>query len=123
MNIAMDNSPLRDYAMPGVMTDPGGQAPLLDGLPRDVASLVQVIQGLAVHVFWAERYGLSLSDERKSEVNLRGVRDKLARLQELDERPLIQARPLERKLVCNCRDCCALRATFLMHLGVPDRAR
>ena len=47
---------LNYYAQPGPMTDPHDQAHLLDNLPTDIPSLVKVVQGVMVHIFWAERY-------------------------------------------------------------------
>jgi len=117
--------PLEYYAQPGLMTDPKEYAPLFKGLPADTlcASLCQVVQGLMVHIFWAERHGLKLSDERKQEVELRWVTRMLARIRELDDRPLTQARPLDKKLVGNCRDHTTLLCAILRHQGVPARAR
>ncbi len=78
---------------------------------------------MLVHIFWAERYGLSLPEERKQEVALRSVAEKLERLLELDSRPLDKARPLEMRLVGNCRDFSVLLASILRHHGTPARAR
>jgi hypothetical protein len=111
------------YAQPGRMTDPGSYAALLDALPRDIPALVKALQGVMVHIFWAESYGLHLSDERKTEVQLRRVDKQLARIIELDDRPLTEARPYERKLVGNCRDFSVMLAAILRHQGVPARAR
>jgi len=105
------------------ITTPGAQAALLEGLPLTVPALRDVVQGLMVHVFWAERYGLKLSPERQAEVQLRWVERQLARIAELDPRPLTEARPVERKLVGNCRDHSTLLASLLRHQGVPARAR
>ncbi len=114
---------LHFYATPGALTDPGEHAELFVDLPMDLAILCEIVQGLMVHVFWAERYGLSLSDDRKAEVQIRGVAQKLTRLLELDDRPLTEARPLERKLVGNCRDFSLLLCAMLRHQGIPARAR
>jgi len=111
------------YAQPGPMTDPQEQAHLLNDLPADIPSLVKVVQGVMVHIFWAERYGLTLSDERKDEVNLRFIPKMLARLAALDDRPLTIPRDLERKLVGNCRDHSTLLCAILRQQGVPARAR
>ncbi len=111
------------YASPGPMTDPGPYASLLAGLPSAIPDLVQVVQGLLVHVFWAEQYGLSVSDERKAEVQLRLVQDKLARIRQLDGRPLAEPRPLDKKLVGNCRDFSVTLCALLRCRGVPARAR
>jgi hypothetical protein len=55
--------PLEYYAHPGPMTDPKKYASLFEGLPTTIPALCQVVQGLLIHIFWAERYGLALSDE------------------------------------------------------------
>jgi hypothetical protein len=119
----LESDSLTYYAEPGRMTDPGPHAALLDALPDDVPSLVKSLQGVMVHIFWAESYGLQLSDERKAEVNLRRVDAQLARIVELDDHPLSEARPYERKLVGNCRDFSVMLAAILRHQGVPARAR
>ncbi len=111
------------YASPGIMTDPGQVATLLDDLPTSISELCGVVQGLLVHIFWAERYGIVLPEARKQEVSLRALSDKLARILELDDEPLTRARPLERRLVGNCRDFSIVLCAFLRHQGVPARAR
>jgi hypothetical protein len=115
--------PLEFYAAPGALTDPRAHAHLFADLPRDAASLCKIVQGLMVHIFWAERYGLVLSDERKNEVQIRPVARKLARILELDPRPLTEPRALDRKLVGNCRDHTVLLTALLHHCGIPARAR
>ncbi|MBI5304187.1 MAG: transglutaminase domain-containing protein [Chloroflexi bacterium] len=116
-------NPLEYYAQPGKMTDPRAHAPLLADLPRDLAALVRVVQGLLIHIFWAERYGLKLAEERKQEVQIRAVAQGLARIRELDSRPLSDPRALEQKLVGNCRHFSVMLVTLLKHQGVPARAR
>ncbi len=37
--------PLEYYARPGLMTDPGEHASLLDGLPTEIPALCQVVRG------------------------------------------------------------------------------
>ena len=46
------------YARPGLMTNPGEHAGLFDGLPAAIPALCQVVQGLLLHIFWAERHGI-----------------------------------------------------------------
>jgi len=111
------------YATPGIMTDPGQYAPLLDALPTDIAALSEAVQGLMLHIFWADKYGVTLSGARKEEVQLRRVDARLARILELDDRPLTEARPHARKVVGNCRDFAVLTTAILRHHGVPARAR
>jgi hypothetical protein len=114
---------LKDLATQSAITSPGDQIGLYDNLPTGVAALCDVVQGLMVHVFWAHQYGLTLSPERQAEVQLRYVSAQLARILELDPRPLTTARPVDNKLVGNCRDHSTLLASMLRHQGVPARAR
>lgn len=111
------------YLQQGVMSDPGSYAEMFRTLPTDVAGLAQSLQGLMVHVFWAESYGLALSDERKAEVQIRPVHRKMQRLLEIDGRPLTEARPPELRLVGNCRDFSLMMAAMLRTQGIPARAR
>jgi hypothetical protein len=114
---------LEYYACAGPMSDPKDYAGQFDAFPADIADLCQIIQGLMVHIFWAERYGLSLSEERKQEVNIRSVSQQIRRILELDERPLTVSRPLEKRLVGNCRDFTLLLCAILRYQGIPARAR
>lgn len=91
--------------------------------PDDVATLVHIVQGLLVHVFWAERYGLHLTPARKEEVNLRSFAEKFPQLLKLDSASLSQPRPLEKRLVGNCRDFSTFLAALLKLKGVPARVR
>ncbi len=105
------------------MTHPGPYASLYTDLPSELPALVQVVQGLLVHIFWAERYGLNLSEERKGEVQLRSVERRLARTLELDPNSLATPRPNEKKIVGNCRDFSVTLASMLQAKGIPARPR
>ena len=111
------------FSQHGKITDPGRYADLYADLPSDVPSLVEVVQGLMVHIFWAERYGLNLPEERKAEVQLRSMKHRLQRTLELDSSPLIAPRPNERKIVGNCRDFSVTLASMLQSKDIPARAR
>jgi hypothetical protein len=116
-------NPLEYYAAPGVMTDPREHTQLFADLPRDLASLCKIVQGVMLHIFWAEQYGIKLSDERKTEVQIRSVARKLTRILELDPRPLTEARSLDKKLIGNCRDFSLMLTAMLCSQGVAARAR
>lgn len=123
MPTMFDRSALDYFSTPGLITTPGHQVALLHDLPTDLPSLCRVVQGLMIHVFWAEQYGIQLSAERKAEVQLRWVNRQLAHIQELDARPFYEPRPPEKRLVGNCRDFSVLLTTILRQQGVPARAR
>jgi len=116
-------NPLAFYANPGLMTDPGDFTNLFDELPRNIPELCRIVQGLMIHIFWAEQYGLQLPEKRRDEVQLRSVADKLAHILELEARPLTEARPPDKRLVGNCRDFSVMLTAILRHQGVPARAR
>lgn len=111
------------FAQYGVMTDPHAYASHYTDLPEDIPTLVKGVQGLLVHIFWAERYGLTLPRERQAEVQLRSMERRLARTLELDPAPLNVARPLEKKAVGNCRDFSLTLASLLQSKGIPARPR
>lgn len=111
------------FAQYGTITHPGPYANLYTDLPADVPSLVNVVQGLIIHIFWAERYGLSLPEERQAEVQLRTMERRLARTLELDPSPLTTPRANEQKIVGNCRDVSVTLASILQSKGIPARPR
>ena len=118
----MDTS-LTAFSQQGPISDPGKYASLFDDLPTSIYDLVRIVQGVTIHVFWAERYGVKHTPERQAEVQLRTMPRRLERTLELDPRPLTEPRALEQKLVGNCRDHSLLLAAMLRHQGVPARAR
>ncbi len=115
--------PLEYYAHPGPMTDPRDQANMFRDLPAAIPALCQVVQGVLLHIHWAERYGQKLSEERKQEVNIRSVAQRLARMRQVNRLPIVIPRPIEERQVGNCHDFSTLLCAMLQHQGVPARAR
>jgi hypothetical protein len=111
------------YTRPAEMTAGCGHAPMFDELPRDVAALAHVVQGLLLHEHWAPAYGVALSDERRSESHIRPVEHMLDRLLAHDGRPLSVGRPVDARLVGVCRHFTVLLVAMLRAKGVPARAR
>jgi len=117
-------NPLDYYACHGQITNPGQYAELLEDLPTEIPALCQIVQGLLMHYGFAQPlYGLGLSEEKKDERELRYVAKMLARIHELDNRPLTVPRSPEKRLMVNCRDLAVLACALLRHHGVPARAR
>jgi len=110
------------YLQPGQMTSLPPEIAEGD-LPDEISQLVSVTQNALVHVFWAERYGLVLSETRKQELNLRSFKAKYKRILELDPAPFCENRAIEKRLVGNCRDFSVVLAAMLKAKGVPARAR
>jgi hypothetical protein len=116
-------NPLVYYARTSVMTTPGESTGLLKGLPAEIPALCQVVQNNLLHIFWAQRQGVELPEERKQEVAVRRVSTMLARIRAVDDRLLTIPRAPEKRWVGNCRDFSVFLCTLLRHQGVPARAR
>jgi hypothetical protein len=114
---------LNFYRQPGIMTRPGQYTHLLENVPDGVADLCKTVQGLMLHVFWAQEYGVTLSEDRKKEVNLRTFEQMLARIAELDTQAIDVARVPEKRVVGNCRDFSVFLCALLKYKGIPARAR
>jgi hypothetical protein len=113
-----------DYRRQSRWTDPGPHGERLNGLPGDLAGLCRVVQGLVVHYFADEVVqGYKVPPDRLGEADTRAVAAMLARLVELDGRPLAEARPPERRLVGCCRDFAVLLCAMARHRGIPARLR
>jgi len=111
------------YTEHGIISDPGKFTRLFNNLPQDILQLCKIIQGLLLHPFWSERYGEKLSEERKTEVNIRHVETILGRIQEIDDGPIDKIRPLNERFIGNCRTFSVLLTSMLQSLGIPARAR
>ena len=111
------------YTEPGPFTQLGSYAPLFRRFPAAVAEKVARVQGLMLHIFWAERYGFTPPEARQDELNLRSVQEKIQRILELDDQPLTASRAVEKRLLGNCRDYSTLLVAILRLAGIPARAR
>ena len=111
------------YSHPGAMTAAGEHAKQFTDLRGDIAALCEVVQGLLIHRDWAPLYGVKLTEDRKPEIQLRSVSDMIAGILALDERPLAEPRPPERRLFGVCRHYAVLLSAILRSRGVPARAR
>lgn len=111
------------YKQPGIMTSITAHSDMLGELPAGVSGLCKVVQGTMLHVFWAEAYGVELTEDRKKEVNLRRLEDILARIADLDARPVTEVRKPGARVVGNCRDYAVFLCALLRYVGIPARAR
>lgn len=111
------------YASHGSITDPQEYTTSFTSLPDSISEIVDVIHGLFLHVFWAERYGVTVSGSQKEDVQLRHLVNILGRLAEIDPAPLVASRSLEKRFFGNCRDHSVFLVSILRSKGVPARAR
>ena len=111
------------YRRATTMTAPGKYAAMFDQLPNDVAGLVRVVQGLAIHEYAASYYGVEVPEDRKKESHIRSVEQMLDRLLEIDGRPLSEARPPVKRLVGVCHHFMMFLLAMLRAKGIPTRGR
>ncbi len=122
-DLVVNNALLAYYAHPGMMTDPRDLAFMFAELPTELGELCAIVQQNLLHVFWAERYGRTLSETDKEPLNLRSLYQKLQRMREVNVLPLSEPRPLAERQIGNCRDFTLLLVAMLRYQGIPARAR
>jgi hypothetical protein len=119
----METDPQIYYSSQGEITEPGACIHLFADLPHDIASLCKVVQGLIIHYHCEAMYNYTIPDDRLLEVDTRSVAKMLARIRELDPRPLTEERPPEKRLVGCCRDFATLFCSMARYQGIPARVR
>lgn len=119
----MRSDELSYYSAPGPMTalDPDSDA--FQQLPTDPVARGAVAQGLLLHEFWADRYGVEIPPTRADEVETRAASAMVERILTLDPAPLSTARPPDRRMIGNCRHFSTLSCALLRRAGIPARAR
>jgi len=112
------------YKGHGPMTTPGPLRSELYSLPIGVAELCKVIQGVLIHrELAAWLYNLKLSPEETDVANIRPFTDMLAKVRELDQRPLTVTRQPKHRMPSVCRHFSAMMCAILREQEVPARAR
>jgi hypothetical protein len=111
------------YASQSPFTDPGEYGPLFADLPDDLAGLCCVVQGLVIHYRGAGMFGHTIPRERLCEIDTRHVARMLARIVEMDDRPLTEPRSPDKRLVGCCRDFSTLFCAMARAKGIPTRTR
>jgi hypothetical protein len=81
------------------------------------------VQGLILHLFWADAYDVDVPAERGDEVQIRPVQGIVPRSLELDPRPLVERREPRDRFLGNCRHFSTLTVALLRRAGVASRAR
>jgi hypothetical protein len=106
------------------MTALGAHADEFAAIPRELASLCEVVQGALIHRDIAPwLYGITLSEKQRDDGHLRPVEQMLTRIHELDSRPLTIAREVGKRLPSVCRHFSLMLCAMLRHQGVPARPR
>lgn len=96
---------------------------MITNLPKDIPSIVSIVQNILIHQHWAERYGLQLEEERNKEPRLRSVEEKLIFLNKQGFRHVSDKKQLKDKMVAICRDFSVMAVALCREAGIPARAR
>jgi hypothetical protein len=113
-------TPQEYYREQSAISDAGDYAKLFDAVPNDIESICQAAQNITVHYAAG---GYKPPKDRLPEVDTRYVKSILHRVMELDDRPLTESRPTEKRFVGCCRDYTMLTVSMMRHKGIPARAR
>ncbi len=117
-------TPQEYYQRSGTMTALGAHAAEFSAMPRDLASLCEVIQGVLIHRDIAPfLYSLKLSEEQRDNAHLRPIEQMLTRIHALDARPLTIAREPGNRLPSVCRHFSLMLCAILRYQGIPARPR
>jgi hypothetical protein len=92
-------------------------------LPRDIAGLVKVIQGLLIHEHMGGMYGTEFTAEQRAGSHMRPTSTILSSIAQHDAAPLTKPRAPAERHVCVCRTFALLLAAFLRAQRTPARAR
>jgi len=79
--------------------------------------------GLIVHEMWASAYGFEVPEDRLTDLQSRSAVEMTDVIRRLDPGPLSAARPVEQRMVGNCRHFSTLSCALLRRAGIPARAR
>ena len=95
-----------------------------DALPEALGELCAAVQGVLIHRDLAAfAYDVRMSEERIDDAHVRPLRAVLARIREIDDRPLGVAREPQHRMAAVCRHFSLMLAAMLKARGVPARAR
>jgi hypothetical protein len=76
-----------------------------------------------VHEAWAPAYGFEVPADRVEELELRSAAAIVDAILALDDRPLVEPRPVDRRVVGVCRHFTTLSVALLRAKGIPARSR
>ena len=108
----------------GPMTALGAQTSDFSAMPTGLGSVCEIIQGVLIHSDMANfAYDVKLSVEQQDNKHIRPLPEMLARIREIDRRPLTIAREPARRLPCICRHFSMMLSAILRSQSIPARSR
>jgi hypothetical protein len=92
------------YASESSFSNPGKFGFLFDNLPHEIEALCEIIHGIYLHHESGRLVNYAIPQERLQEMDLRYIEAILEQIMHLDNRPLSQMRPPEKRFIGCCRD-------------------
>jgi len=120
---ATDESSVDVYRTHSSMTDPGKNAKRLAAIPNEPAAMVKCVQGLLMHGGLCWLYKHEPSKEQLGGESIHRAEAMLDRIAALDDRALVEPRPLNKRLIGNCRTFAVLLTSVMREKGIPARVR
>lgn len=114
---------LHYYRQHSPATDPKSHSALFDALPTDLPALHQIVQNVLIHVWKVWQSNPDWLVGRSQEIESRTIHDLLSQIAQRDSQPLTVERPLQQKLIVDCRHFAGLLCAMLRHQGIPTRVR
>ncbi|MFH0879658.1 MAG: transglutaminase-like domain-containing protein [Lentisphaerota bacterium] len=114
---------LNYYQAQSRWTDPGDRKAMYDAVSNDVPAIVEAVQGVLIHGGLLWLYQLTPSEAQNDGALIRKTDELLRRIAALDAAALGVQRPVEKRLVVNCRQFAVLTCSILRAKGIPARAR
>lgn len=114
---------LKFYREHSIMTKITTTKHMVTDIPKDISSIVSIVQNILLHKHWAERYGVESKDRRHEEPWLRSIEEKLIYLNKLGYNHVSDKKKIEDKMLGICRDFSVMAAALCIETGIPARAR
>lgn len=111
------------YREQSSLTSPGRLAQAFDALPDDPTALARIAQGLVLHKYMAQAYGVDVPAAREVESHTRRVESMLDQILAHDGRPLPALRAPDRRLLGVCGHFTVMLVAMLRAKGIPARER
>jgi hypothetical protein len=101
------------------MTSPGCYAPLVADLPSGVGALINVVQGLLIHLDWLDDYPVDTGRFAGMPRETLSIADRLSQILERSALSLRVARPPFERSASTCRDYSLMLCSRLRSHGIP----
>jgi hypothetical protein len=111
------------YAEPSALTSPGCHADAFGTLPNDPVALARIVQGLVLHKYMANAYGVDVPSAREGESHARRVETMLDQILAHDDRPLPALRAPDKRLLGVCGHFTTMLVAMLRAKAIPARER